>query len=574
MPAPSIVRLAIASTVLLVSMPGAPAPARADQLLVGFDRSHASAAERADAIGDAGARSNALVVAGPELAIDSATTAPGASVALVERRLEADPRVSWVIADGVKHPDATAYSCAFHPDVPTFDPTGYNDPLGCLQWWMRPGDDGTAGIGDVWSRIAAAPPVTVGVVDTGIDMSHPDLAGQLWTNPSDGTHGFNVVTGTEDPSDVSSGHGTEVAGMIAAATDNGVGIAGACPNCRLLPVVVFDAAKGGALDSDVIAGIDAAARHGAQVVNLSLGSDDPGGSDGVAYAAVFKQYPRVTFVMSAGNKARSDDQFPQSPCDAAKLAANAICVAATDFSDALADFSDYGSGVAVAAPGDWLYTTARGGGDTYDGGTSLSAPLVSAAAALLRSQGASARQSVQAIIDGADFPASMARQQTKRRLSVAGALQELDGMGPDDDPPPVATPTPRPSVTPRPTPQPTATPVPAPRDDDTQPAESRPVRDAVDPTRDPKRLTVRTPRWRGNRLRLPIRCRAACTLTVRAYARGHRVLLARVRYKKARTATLTARMSRSVYKRIKRLHVTVTGQYAVAMLSRRPARLR
>src|SRR5262245_48089197 len=99
MPALPIVRLAIASTVLCASMLDAAAPAHADRLLVGFHRAQASASDRAHAIADAGASSKALVLNGPGLAIDAATTGAGASPARVKQRLEADPRVAWVLPD-------------------------------------------------------------------------------------------------------------------------------------------------------------------------------------------------------------------------------------------------------------------------------------------------------------------------------------------------------------------------------------------------------------------------------------------------------------------------------------------
>src|SRR5262249_35698774 len=157
----------------------------------------------------------------------------------------------------------------------------------------------------------------VAVVDSGIRAEHPDLQGQ--TVP-----GFDFVDGDADPHD-ENGHGTAVAGVIAARSDS-VGITGVAPGTRIMPVRVLD--KDGSGTSAAIAeGIDWAADHGARIVNLSLGG--PGRSQVLAEAIA--RHPDVLFVAAAGNGSDDVDTAtgsPQYPC--ALTSPNIICVAATD----------------------------------------------------------------------------------------------------------------------------------------------------------------------------------------------------------------------------------------------------
>ncbi|MFL6036057.1 MAG: FG-GAP-like repeat-containing protein [Gaiellaceae bacterium] len=222
-----------------------------------------------------------------------------------------------------------------------------------------------------WGVVPSAAGVTVAVLDTGVDVDNPELAGRL-------VPGRDVVNGDGDASD-DNGHGTEVAGVLAAAHD-GVGIAGAAPGTTILPVKVLDA-NGRGTDADIASGIVWAADHGAQVINLSLGA--PGDSGVLREAVAYALSKDAVVVASSGNDEGTTPNFPAA-------IPGAVAVAATDWEGDAAFFTSYGDWVDVAAPGWDLWTTARtdGAGASYTSftGTSASAPLVAGTAALLRAQ--------------------------------------------------------------------------------------------------------------------------------------------------------------------------------------------
>src|SRR5437763_15771207 len=133
-----------------------------------------------------------------------------------------------------------------------------NDPLRAQQW-----DLDRIGAEAAWP-VGTGHGVTVAVIDSGVDLHHEDLAGQL-------VPGHDFVDDDDDPQDAY-GHGTHVAGIIGAIADNRRGIAGVAPGAKLMPVRVLDATGSGSLDN-VVAGIRWAVAHGAKVLNLSLGED-------------------------------------------------------------------------------------------------------------------------------------------------------------------------------------------------------------------------------------------------------------------------------------------------------------
>ena len=246
-----------------------------------------------------------------------------------------------------------------------------NDPCintcegGQSQWYLGP-----VGASSAWDR-SKADGVTIAILDSGIDASHPELSGK--------------VVGSLDFTDVHDGngaHGTEVAGIAGAATDNGTGIASVGWNATLLSEKVLDV-NGEGFTSWVINGIDDAVNRGAKVVNLSLA--------GTTYEqplqdAINRAFLRnVLVVAAAGN---NDDQGGSATSPKYPAAMDhVLSVAATTQNDALAPFSRRGPTVDIAAPGNALLTTQVGGGYGLASGTSLAAPLVSAAAALVIAQG-------------------------------------------------------------------------------------------------------------------------------------------------------------------------------------------
>jgi subtilisin family serine protease len=209
----------------------------------------------------------------------------------------------------------------------------------------------------------------IAVVDTGVDLTHPDLIANLWSNPSeapgngidedangvvDDFRGADFVdraggAPTGDPDDFNF-HGTHVAGTAAAQDDNGLGVAGVAPDSRIMAVRVLDG-DGSGTSADIGDGIAYAAREGADVINLSLGgfgASDQLMSDGVDVAA---QHDAVV-VVAAGNEASNNDDpaTPVVPCNLPQP--NLICVAAVNEAGNLAGFSNFGStSVDVAAPG-------------------------------------------------------------------------------------------------------------------------------------------------------------------------------------------------------------------------------
>src|SRR4051794_12301457 len=210
--------------------------------------------------------------------------------------------------------------------------------------------------------------VTVAVIDTGVLGNHEDLAGSVIS-------GIDYVNGTDGRIDPG-GHGTHVAGIIAAHVNNGVGIAGAAPSVKIMPVRVLDA-NGSGVSSNVALGIIWAADHGARVINLSLGG---GPSPGIQTAMQYALSKQVVVVAAAGNGYQSGNT-PTYP----GAYPEAIAVAAINQNRQHASFSNTGAYVDIAAPGDLIWS-AWGSGPTQYGlasGTSMATPYVAAAAALV-----------------------------------------------------------------------------------------------------------------------------------------------------------------------------------------------
>lgn len=258
---------------------------------------------------------------------------------------------------------------------------------------------------DAWT-VAKGDDTVIAVVDTGVDLHHPDLRSRL-------VGGTDVVDGDDTPMD-NNGHGTHVAGIAAAATDNGVGIAGGAPGAKIMPVRVLTAAGSGAKD-DITYGIVWAAEHGADVINLSLGETGlmakllRGGSLNRAIATAHDEGAVV--VAAAGNEGADTQPY--------RLTTPVLVVAASDRNGEPADFSNFGAQGAVSAPGVGIlstlptYTTSltrdnTSGYGTLDG-TSMATPYVSAVAALLHQQGRTPDEITAAIRRSARNPEQLHR---------------------------------------------------------------------------------------------------------------------------------------------------------------------
>eukprot|EP00435_Cladocopium_sp_Y103_P012879 s4517_g3.t1 len=259
---------------------------------------------------------------------------------------------------------------------------------------------GHVGSVDAWSRLSHlgldSQETVVAVIDTGIQMNHPDLKDSLWRNPGeipdngidddgngfiDDVHGYDFAGEKGNPED-DHGHGTHCAGIIAATANNSVGITGVASRfgkVRLMPLRFIDASGTGGSVSGAIRALEYALSFGVPVSSSSWGGPDT--SDALKVAIQRATEVGHLFVAAAGNGGTGT----YYPC--VYRQAGVLCVAATDRSDNLASFSNYATEyVEIAAPGIDIYSTWTGSKYEWQFGTSMSTPYVSGAAALVVSE--------------------------------------------------------------------------------------------------------------------------------------------------------------------------------------------
>ncbi|MCB0163934.1 MAG: peptidase S8 [Anaerolineae bacterium] len=229
-----------------------------------------------------------------------------------------------------------------------------------------------------WDDCSHGEGVIVAVVDTGVDLDHPDLQANLIS-------GRSFVSGTSSPDD-DEGHGTHVAGIVAGVSNNG-GIIGVAPNTSLMPVKVLDD-QGSGWTYDIAAGVEWAVDNGANVINMSLGSVD---DSSTLQAAVDYATNQGALLVAAGGNC-GDAFYFLSGCDYQDQPlypaayANVLAVASTNSSDNQSSFSNEGSYIEVAAPGSSIYSTYPSGAYATMSGTSMASPHVAGLAALIWSQ--------------------------------------------------------------------------------------------------------------------------------------------------------------------------------------------
>ncbi len=296
-------------------------------------------------------------------------------------------------------------------------------------------------------EIAVGGEIVVAVIDSGVDYRHPDLAPNIWRNdgevPGNGAdddgngyvddlRGWDFANGDPDPDD-DLGHGTHCAGIIAAAGNNGIGVAGVCWRARIVPLKFLGAYGQGTI-ADAVAAIHYARRCGARVINASWGG--PYRSRAIEEAILAAQAEGIVVTAAAGNGGTDNDQTRFYP--AGYDCPNLVAVAATDRRDLLAPFSCYGgSSVHLGAPGDAILSTVPGGGYAVKSGTSMAAPHAAGAAALLlaRDPSMECTEVVAALLGGTTpLPSLAGRVRSGGRLNL---LKVLDPSSDDSPPDPV-----------------------------------------------------------------------------------------------------------------------------------------
>ncbi len=313
------------------------------------------------------------------------------------------------------------------------DPNEANYTSGLLWSLHNTGNNGTAGA-DIsaaagWTIQSTAPKVIVAVIDSGARLTHEDLAGNLWTNPSPGTsgytndlHGINVVAGSGNPSD-DAGHGSHVSGIIGAVGNNSLGIVGVAWQVQLMELKFLDSAGSGS-SADSVTCINYAIAHGASVINASYGDSSQSSSELAAIQSAAKA--GIIFVAASGNDSANSDTVQDYPAN--YPVDNIVSVASSDWFDHLSSFSNYGSGlVEIAAPGEQIYSTYNGSDHDYAtlSGTSMAAPQVTGAFALLKAHfpNDTYRQLINRLLSSVDQKSAfIGKVQSGGRLNLAKAL--------------------------------------------------------------------------------------------------------------------------------------------------------
>jgi serine protease len=312
------------------------------------------------------------------------------------------------------------------------------------------------GVAAAWPRTTGTAGIVVAVLDTGLDATNTEFAGRV-------VPGFNALTGVAatpvdfGPTADDAGHGTHVAGTIAAAGNNGAGIVGIAPNVSIMPVKVLDADGEGNF-GHMVDGMTWAIDHGARIVTMSLGGALPATSAAMLQPMFDEAHAAgVVVVAASGNDGTTTTEYP---CNFTHV----ICVGSTtNDGTVVSSFSTRTSALTLVAPGEGIASTLPGNGYGYGSGTSMATPHVTGAIALLRSfSPAMTADDVRSVLIQTARPLTGGghNPDSGYGLVQVGAALDLVAGGPS--PTPTPTPTPTPVGTPTPTPDPNATPTPTP----------------------------------------------------------------------------------------------------------------
>lgn len=354
-----------------------------------------------------------------------------------------------------------------------------NDPYFSLQWGdqnsgqaiplqfpahetLEASVKGTPGADDgassAWSLTTGSASIVIGQVDTGVDYEHPDLAKNIWTNPTGigacksgepgclngkcapGTRGYEVISESCQPLDMDTsygGHGTHVAGIMGAVGDNGIGVAGINWHTTILPVKWLGSAEeeGAGSASRLAAALEWLAQARNEGVNVRVVNDSPTYVATKPTAQLREAIERlgregILFVAAAGNDDDNENVVSERTYPCGFDLANEICVTATDNRDQMPRWDNYGSEyVQLAAPGVSIYSTLRGAGSEerygYLSGTSMAAAQVSGAAALIlsRNESMSVSELKNDILTNVDpLPSLQGKVSSGGRLDVCKAI--------------------------------------------------------------------------------------------------------------------------------------------------------
>ncbi len=299
-------------------------------------------------------------------------------------------------AEALKKLGLVKYAEPNYIHYPFWEPS---DPKFDEQWGLKK-IDAPGG----WSMETGSNKSVIAIVDTGVDMDHPDLKNKL-------VSGYDFYEDDNWPDDTES-HGTHCAGIAAASTNNNKGVAGVCPNCAVMPVRVFGGSGGSS--STVAKGVIWAVDHGADVISLSLGSPYPSSTlmDAINYAS----NKGAIIIAAAGNNNTSAETYPAN-------FDRCLAVGSTDSNDTRSSFSNYGSWVDVAAPGSQIVSTVPGGGYGYKSGTSMATPYVAGLAGLLFSCGGANAYRVREAIEKSGH--HVGSWNAYGRVNVKKALQHM-----------------------------------------------------------------------------------------------------------------------------------------------------